>query len=273
MSVYFTAPPSPEVYRVRRALSDAELNAVRDRIHAEVTGPRELVDAVVATVFSALLADLGETYHDHEHDEEFERGWYAIPSSQWTAIALAVSDRAYTWGAAVAVGMDLAALMPGSYDDPAVTTPPLGPADGRPFVFRFDLSREAADTIASCHAHIDALAEAYGTDSSHYQQAAASWSRELSRLISCPVGARTVLHPGGPLSLLISTDGGGQHAIVFEPAPRRCTIPGCHAVASPPGGGDPQWQPDTPDAVVLDHTHQLGYPADGPLPGTWVARS
>jgi hypothetical protein len=274
MSVYFTAPPTEGgIYRVRRSLSDTELDSVREHIHADVPGPRELVDTVVTAVFTALLADLGETYHDHERGEAFERGRYAIPVSQWTAIAVAVHDRAYTWGAAIAVGMDLAALMPGSYDDPAVATPQLGPVDGRPFIFRFDISRETADTIAACQAHLGALFDAYGIGSRHFQAASASWSGQLSRLFSSPLGARTVLHPGGPLSLYISTDGGAQHAIVFRPAPRRCTTEGCHAITETSTGADPQWQPASANATVLEHEHQPDYPFDGPLPGTWVANS
>jgi len=271
MSVHFTAPPSTGVYRVRRPLSGTELDTVRERIHAELAGPRELVDTVVAAVFTALLADLGDTYHDHEHDEAFERGRYAIPVSQWTAIAVAVTDRAHTWGAAISVGMDLAALMPSSYDDPAVETPQLGPPDGRPHLIRLDISREAADTIAACQAHLDELADAYGSDSIHHQRAVTSWSRRLTGLLSTASGRHRVVHADGPLSLCISTDDGSRYTIAFHPAPRRCTTTGCHAISEDSTGTDPTWRPASADATVLEHEHQPDYPFGAPQPGIWVA--
>ncbi|MFF5085432.1 hypothetical protein ACFY36_51045 [Actinoplanes sp. NPDC000266] len=127
MSIYFPAAPSSGAYLVRRALTAGELGVIRDRIHADAAGPRELVDTVVAAVFTALLADLGETYDARAGDGSFERGRYAIPNSQWVVIAAAVTGRAHVWDAAVPVGMDLAALLPGSYEDPAVPAPDLQP--------------------------------------------------------------------------------------------------------------------------------------------------
>ncbi|UQU67389.1 hypothetical protein COUCH_14445 [Couchioplanes caeruleus] len=179
-----------------------------------------------------------------------------------------MTDRAYTWGAATSTGMDLAALLPSSYDDPAVPTPLLQPIGGNPHLVRLDISREATATVASCQQHLIALADAYGTDSDHYRDAAASWSLQLTALISAPNGVRRVLHPDGPLSLYVSTDDAGHYGIVFEPLTRHCTVAGCHAVTA---AGD-QWQPSRPDAVVIDHEHQPSHPADGPQPGRWNTR-
>ena len=269
MNPWFTATtPTQDVSTVRRPLSPAELDTLRRQIHSDAAGPQELVTAVVTAVFDALLTDQSRTYRQHQDDALFDRSRYAIPVSQWTAIVTTVTDRAYTWGAATSTGMNLAALLPASYDDPAVPTPLLQPISGSSHLVRLDISREATATVASCQQHLIELADAYGTDSDHYRNAAASWSLQLTALISAPPGVHRVLHPDGPLSLYVSTDDAGHYGIVFEPLARHCTVAGCHAVTA--AGG--QWQPSCPDAVVIDHEHQPSHPADGPQPGRWKTR-
>ena len=269
MNPWFTpTSPPPKVSAVRRALTNTELDTIREQIHGDAAGPHELVEAVVTAVFDALLAGQGRTFRDHHDDALFDRSSYAIPVSQWTAIVTTVTDRAYMWGAAASTGMDLAALLPGSYDDPTVPTPVLKPIDDNPHLRRLDISRDATATIASCQQHLIELADAYGTDSDHYRDAAASWSLQLTALISAPPGVHRVLHPDGPLSLYVSTDDAGHYGIVFEPIARYCTVAGCHAVT----GADGQWQPSCPDGAVIDHEHQPSHPADGPQPGRWITR-
>ncbi len=269
MNPWFT-PTSPPTATpaVRRPLTSTELDTICEQIHGDAPGPHKLVDAVVTAVFDALLTGRGRTYRDHHDDALFNRDNYAIPVSQWTAIVTTVTDRAYTWGAATSTGMDLAALLPASYDDPAVPTPILKPRGNRPHLVRLDISRDATTTVASCQQHLIELADAYGTDSDHYRDAAASWSLQLTNLINVPPGVHRVLHPDGPLSLYVSTDDADHYGIVFEPIARYCTVADCHAVAV----ADGPWQTSCPDATVLDHEHQPSYPIDGPQPGRWTTR-
>lgn len=268
MNPWFTPTSSPTVTAVRRPLSASELDTVRERIHGDAPGPYELVDAVVTAVFDALLPDQGLTYRDHRDNALFDRNSYAIPVSQWTAIVTTVTDRAYMWDAATSTGMNLAALLPASYDDPAVPTPLLNPIDTQPHLVRLDINRDAAATVAACQQHLVELADAYGTDSDLYRDAAASWSRQLTALISAQPGAHRVLHSDGPLSLYVSTGDAGHYGIVFEPLARHCTVEGCQAVSAAHG----QWQPSHRDATVIDHEHQPSHPVDGPQPGRWETR-
>ncbi|GIM98046.1 hypothetical protein [Paractinoplanes toevensis] len=271
MPVRFTAAPSAS-YRVRRPLSTAELDTVRQHLHADVPDPQELLNTVVAAVFTALLTDVGETYPDHEPDPRFERGLYAIPISQWTAICLALTSRAATWGPTTTVEMDFAALMPSAYDDPTATTPDLGPPEQPASSIHIEVTREAADTIAACGRHIAALAYAYGGLDLSFIAAADTWSEQLTRLLSAPAGTRVVLHADGPLSLLVSTGNGDQSRITFRPSPTRCIAAGrCQAVATTTGGVV-LWQPDQPGAVVLDHEHEPDAALDRPRPGTWITQ-
>ncbi|MEV4708199.1 hypothetical protein [Actinoplanes sp. NPDC049316] len=253
---------------MRRPLTRSELDAIREQIHGDALGPQELVTAVVTAVFDALLTGQARTYRDVRDDALFDRDNYAIPASQWTAIVTTVTDRAYTWGAATSTGMDLAALLPTSYDDPAVPTPLLKPIDDNPKLRRLDISSDATATVASCQQHLIELAAAYGTDSDLYRDATASWSLQLTNLISGPPSAHRVLHPDGPLSLYVSTDDASHYSIAFEPLAPHCTVAGCHAVTA----ADGHWQPSHPDATVLDHEHQPSHPADGPQPGRWITR-
>lgn len=265
MALYTATDHNP--YLVQRPLTGSELDLIRVAINSNAEGPRELVEQIITTVFAALR-------HDRDAGVEtqagLDRGRYAIPISQWTAILGAAYDRAYAWSAAVEVGMDLANRMPGSYDDPQTPSPHLGPVDDRPRISRLDVTREAADAIAACHAHVTALAAAYGVDSDRHRAAADSWHQQLTTLLGTQLAARTVVHSDEPLSLSITTDSGTGYEIVFRGEPRRCTTIGCHAVADL-SSTEPEWRSAAPDAAVLDHDYQPSYPFDSPPPGTWTA--
>jgi len=268
MTVYTAPDYNP--YLVQRPLTAPELDLIRMTINSDVADPGELVERLVTTVFTALLHDRGRNDTGVDTHAGLDRGRCAIPITQWTAIVGAAYDRAYAWCAGVEVGMDLANRMPGSYDDPLTPSPNLGLADGRPRICRLDVTREAADTIAACHAHVTALAAAYGIHSDRHRNAADSWHQQLTTLLGTQLAARTVVHTDGPLSLSVNTDAGTGFEIVFRGEACRCTTPGCHAIADPPSA-EPQWRPATPGAAVLDHDHQPSYPYDSAQPGTWTA--
>jgi hypothetical protein len=271
-----TIPTMPVIdgYRVRRPLTAAELEFVDWRIQGS-PDVGALLQTVVAAVFDALLTDVGETLGDYGPQRRLDPRQYAIPQTQWTAIASAVTDRAHAWGCPIEVGMELVNVMPSTYDDPTVTTPHLGPGDGRPHLLRLDVSRDAADEIAACEAHVQALAIAYGPDSVQHHEASHSWRRQLAALFSAQLGARTVVHRDGPLSLYVSTQGGFVFGVVFHGETRRCATTGCHATATTPTGTDTtvRWAPAFTDSVVLDHDHQPSYPFDAPQPGSWSSHS
>jgi hypothetical protein len=273
MTIHFAAAPADDVLLAQRPLTETELHTIRERIHGPANNAFHLTDTVVEAVFDALLTGSGHTYREVERlgGEHFDRNRYAIPISQWTAIAMTVTDRAYEWGTAASAGMDLAALMPAGYDDPDVPTPHLAAPDERPYIWRLDIGREAAATISACYVRLQALAEAYGADSAHYRDALISWTQQLTGLLTALPGRHQVVHPDGPLSLYISTDDGHHYGIAFQPTARRCTVAGCHAIAAATST-EPRWQPTVAATLVLDHEHQPNYPLDGPHPGTWVTR-
>ncbi len=139
--------------RVRRPLTAAELDFLRWRIDGSEDS-RALLQSVVVAVFDALLSGLGEAYSDYGSERRLDPRQYALPQTQWTAIATAVTERARAWGHAIEVGMELVSVMPSAYEDPGTEAPDLSPGDGRPHVFRLDITREAADEITACEAHI-----------------------------------------------------------------------------------------------------------------------
>ena len=268
--------PTPENAggRVRRPLTAAELDFLRWRIDGSDNG-RTLLQSVVVAVFDALLSGLGETYSDYGPDRRLDPRQFAIPQSQWTAIATAVTERARAWGCAIEVGMELVNTMPSAYDDPSIDAPDLSPGDGRPHMLRVDVTREAADEIAACEARVQALAGTYGSSSAQYRNAADTWRRHLAAVFSTHSGARSVVRRDGPLSFHVSTEGGFVFGIVFYGERRTCIIDGCHALVDPPTDAEDgaRWRPPFPDAVVLDHDHVPSYPFDAPQPGTWSTHS
>lgn len=247
---------------VRRPLTDLELLAVRDAIDDDAAGPFDMVTSAVAAVFAALY---GETT-----GQQAGRDRYAIPVSQWTAIAGAITDRAAAWGAGVEAGMQLAGLLPAFYDDPDTPSPQLGCADRRPQISRIEITRGAADTIDACHERITELGATYGCASSHYLAAASSWQNALARILGASCRGSTLVQPAGPLSLFVSADTEPGFAVTFASQPRRCTRPGCQAIRAEAADAQPLWQPATPAAPVGEHDHEPSYPLDGPQPGVWV---
>jgi hypothetical protein len=247
---------------VHRPLTFLELLAVRDAIDADAAGPFEMVDQVAGAVFAALRG---------EHTEgEPDRRRYAIPGTQWTAIAGAVTDRAAAWGASVEAGMQLAAVLPDPYDDPGTPSPQLECADRRPRLSRIEITREAADTITSCHDHLADLSLAYGIGSSHHLAAAGTWQHALARIFGAPNRGNSLVQPAGPLSLVVSADTEPSFAVTFRGEPHRCALDGCQAVRDAPADTEPQWRPAAPGAVVREHDHEPHYPLGRPSPGVWV---
>jgi hypothetical protein len=269
-----TVPPVPvtDGHRVRRPLTAAELEYVVWRIDGSAD-LRALLHSVVITVFDALLADLGETYDSYGPSRRLDPRNFAIPQTQWTAIASAMTDRAHAWGAGIQLGLELVNVMPSTYDDPAVPAPQLAPGDRRPHLFRLEVSREAADEIAACEAHVQALASTYGPDSVQHRDASASWRRQLAALFTTQLGARTVVHRDGPLALYVSTESGFVFGVIFHGETRHCTVAGCSAIADTPTDADVRWRPAFPDAVVLVHEHTPSFPFGAPQPGTWSSHS
>ncbi|WP_344515768.1 hypothetical protein [Dactylosporangium maewongense] len=165
--------------------------------------------------------------------------------------------------------------MPSTYNDPDIAAPDLTVRDYRPDRYRIDVTRQAADEITACEQHLQTLADAYGTDSDRYRSALASWHRHLAGLFSTSRGAETSVQRDGPLSLYVTASSGFVYGVIFHGEQRRCTAPGCPAVAD----DDPQhptaviWRPAPTAASVLDHEHQPSYPAGAPQPGIWSAHS
>ncbi|GAA1577226.1 hypothetical protein GCM10009827_118830 [Dactylosporangium maewongense] len=185
------------------------------------------------------------------------------------------STRAHAFGTAVGVGQSLSKVMPSTYNDPDIAAPDLTVRDYRPDRYRIDVTRQAADEITACEQHLQTLADAYGTDSDRYRSALASWHRHLAGLFSTSRGAETSVQRDGPLSLYVTASSGFVYGVIFHGEQRRCTAPGCPAVAD----DDPQhptaviWRPAPTAASVLDHEHQPSYPAGAPQPGIWSAHS
>jgi hypothetical protein len=262
VSLYITAGCD---LTVRRPLTPLELAAVRDAIVADAAGPFDMVASAVAAMFAALS---GKTT-----DAEAGRDRYAIPISQWTAIAGAITDRAAAWGAGVEAGMQLAGLLPSSYDDPDTPGLHLACADRRPRISRVEITGEAADTIGACHDRIADLRLAYGSTSSHYLGAASSWQNAVARILGPSSRSSSLVQPAGPLSLIVSADTEPGFAVTFRGEPYRCAHDGCQAIHAAAADTEPLWRPATPAATVREHDHEPHYPFGGPQPGIWVQHS
>jgi hypothetical protein len=276
MSDTTTAATGPGAgYRVRRALTTAELTVLRERIDTAPT-VQDLLITVVVGVFGALLADLGETVTDRSPGDHINPRQYVILQNQWQAITAAATNRANAFGDAATLALELVNLMPAVYDDPTVPDVDLTSRDHRPDQYRLEFSRDAGDEIAACEAHLAALAERYGSGSATYRMALDSWHRQLAGLFSTRLGAATTVHRDGPLSFTVVTEPGLVYGVIFRGQQRRCTSGDCHAVADdpPPAPADqPVWRPAHTGAAVLDHEHVPTYPFGAPEPGTWTSRS
>jgi hypothetical protein len=261
-------------YRVRRPLTAAELDGLRHRIDT-AANTTNLLHATVTGVLDALLADLGDSVSSHSRQAPLDPRQYAIPASQWAAIADAAVNRAHAFGTAVELCLNLVNVGPSTYDDPAVAAPDLTVRDYRPDRYRIDVNRQAADEITACEQHLQALCTSFGPDSDIYRTALDSWHRQLAGLFSTGRGSEASIQRDGRLSLYVTTGSGFVYGVIFHGQQRRCTAPGCSAIAD----DDPQdpttatWRPSRRDATVLDHEHQPSYPIGAAQPGTWSAHS
>jgi hypothetical protein len=203
-------------YRVRRALSEAEMTSVTAAIDAAASAAG-FVAAVVQALFGALLAPLGETLDGYGPDRKLDPRDFAIPEQQWAAITEACLSRADAFGARVTIAMDLLNVLPATYDDPSAVVPPRPVVDHRPYEHVLTVSREAADVITACTQRCDALARYFGEDSPQHRDAARSWQRNLALLFSTDFGARTHVTRDGDLSLLVCCGSGFTYAVISTP--------------------------------------------------------
>ncbi|WIN00024.1 hypothetical protein ACTOB_003699 [Actinoplanes oblitus] len=126
-------------------------------------------------------------------------------------IVAAVIERARDWHLTITAETLVRQRLPRWYHDPSISTPQLGPPDGRPYRSSIALTRSAAATINAAENHIEALRDAYGPGSEHYLRAANTWRTALARLLAGWRTAHTDVQACGPLSLQI-TDAAGSRA-------------------------------------------------------------
>jgi hypothetical protein len=207
-------------YRAARALTPAELHVVFAAV-TRADNPAELLAAAVRGVLDPLLADAGTTLDTLPEGTRIDPGDYAIPATQWQAIAQAVTDRAAAWGAGPTLALELVNLMPSTYPDPTVAAPPVGHIDHRPATHQMEVTREATDVIAACEAHLRALGDFFGWRSQPYLAALTSWHHELARLFSMALGAHSRIVKDGERSLLVFTGCGIVFGVTFHGARRR----------------------------------------------------
>jgi hypothetical protein len=204
-------------YRVRRALTGAEMTTIRTAI-AAADSTAEILTAAVHGLFTALLAPLGESLVDYSTGCRLNPGAFAIAQAQWAAIAEACTAKADAYGSRAQIAMELINLMPASYDDPSVTVTPVPQADHRPYEHVLTISREATDVIAAATRRCDDLASHFGASSREHQEAARSWQHNLARLFAMDFGAHTRIMRDGELSLLVCTSSGFTTGSSFTPA-------------------------------------------------------
>jgi hypothetical protein len=75
----------------------------------------------VLSVFGPLLTTVEESLADYGPNRTLDPDAFAIPATQWVAIADACHARADAFGTRTDIALALAELMPVSHDDPAVT--------------------------------------------------------------------------------------------------------------------------------------------------------
>lgn len=256
-------------YRVRRALSDAELTAITARVERATT-LTEIVASVAEAVYSALLATLGESLTDYTADRRLDPRHFAIPQTQWTAITEACLAQADACGGRALIAMELIQVMPASYDDPAVTVTSTPTADRRPYEHVLTVSRDATDAITAASHHCEKLAAWFGPNAREYLDAVSSWQHHLAQIFSMVLGADTRITRDGDLSLLVRSGGGFMYGLIFHPAPRTCTNHGCHAVIRNDGAA---WTHRPDDPTCPQDQHTPSYPLNAPQPGTWSFHS
>jgi hypothetical protein len=248
---------------IRRVLDADELARIDTTIRA-ATDTRQLLGSTLTVVYAALCGEPEPATRQIDPDR------YAIPTSQWQAIAAAITNRAHAWGTAAEVALELATnLMPDRYDEPTVPAPDFAMPDFRPAEYQLTLTREALDVIAACEAYLGQLHDSYGPASPVYQAALHSWHRNLTSVLSMPTGGAAHISRDGERSLFIRTSSGLAFAMIFHGATRRCTSPSCAALIDDNGRAHPA----NAAGAVLDHAHTPTYPIDAPRPGTWSLHS
>jgi len=226
-------------YRVRRALSHSELTATLDAVQT-AGSTKKILAAVVQGVFGPLLKTVRESLADYGPHRTLDPGAFAIPATQWAAIADACHARADAFGTRTDIALALADLMPVSYDDLAVTVALRPTTDHRPPEHVLTVSREATDQIAAASKHCEQLGTYFGAGSPQYLNAVRTWQRGICTVFSMIFGAATRISRHGPMSLLINSSSGYVYALVFRPAPAPL-LARMAGIASPT-----RWTPPSP---------------------------
>lgn len=260
--------PESRTYRVRRALSHSELTATLDAVQV-ADSTKEILAAVVQGVFGPLLTTVEESLADYGPDRTLEPDAFAIPATQWVAIADACHARADAFGTRTEIALALADLMPVSYDDPAVTVALRPTVDHRPPEHVLTVAREATDEIAAASKRCEQLGTYFGASSPQHLNAVRSWQRGIGLVFSMTFGAATMITRHGSMSLLINSSSGYVYAFVFHPDPRVCTNPGCRAVIDDNGDAHAR----TGITPCPGGRHRTPYPLDAPRPGIWQLHS
>lgn len=253
----------------RRPLSYDEMTAILRAIAAADT-PGNLTAATITSVLNTLLADDGRGLGQLTDGQMINPCGWAIPSCQWEAITAAAVNRAQQWGTGAQLSMELVDRMPGSYPESGAPVPDQPSQDWRPSVLEMHMTRDAADVITAATHHITALGAHFGTTSTQYADAAASWLKAISTLLSMGMGAHTVVRRDGTLSLAVRTGSGIHYGLIFHGVPRVCASDeGCAARITDNGTTTAAW----PGGYVADHEHQPSYPPGAPQPGRWSFHS
>jgi hypothetical protein len=253
-------------YRVKRPLTADELSVIFAGIDA-ATNTRALLNGALRDLYTPLLADLGTSLDNINAEHPLRTTDYAIPTSQWTAIVGAITDRAQEWGTAVTLTLDLVNAMPSSYEDPDIPAPVVEKVDRRPHIHNMHITREAVDVIAACDAHVQALGACYGQDSQIYLDALHSWHYQLTLLFNMNMGADTHISKDGTLSLFVATASGYMFGIIFHGDRRHCTVDGCGVTIHDDGTTPTRNEP------AAEHEHIPSYPLDAVQPGQWSYHS
>jgi hypothetical protein len=260
-----TQPTDPNLTSpIRRVLSDDSIADILTVIR-DANSTSQLLEDTVRTLYRAIIAGGPAPTSSPIRPDD-----YALPVTQWQAIVGAVAARAEQWGTQAVIGLELAMfLMPGQYDDPTVPAPDMPLGDYQPPMRTIEWANDALDEVGAVSTYLDHLRTAYGPTSPLFFEAADSWLRALTAIITMNLGTTTAVSKDGPLSLLVQTGSGLVYAAVFHPAARRCTVADCGTHLRDDG----TIQPVHADTPAPEHQHIASYPLDGPRPGTWSLHS
>ncbi|CAM5652654.1 hypothetical protein STAFG_8685 [Streptomyces afghaniensis 772] len=205
--------------RVHRALTDVEMAAITAAVDA-VGSVMDLVPATARALYTALAPGAVATAEADPGRADPPRARFAIPETQWLAIAETCLARAEAFGAGVHAALELHRVMPARYPDPEVTVAPRPRGDHRPPVHELSVTREAADTIGAASRHCERLASYFGHGSREHTEAVRSWQGGLSQLFAMSFGARTRIERADELSLTVTSETTGfVHGLHFRPHP------------------------------------------------------